>query len=164
VTVPLSVAPIVVTPLAVWVVTLGAAAVGVGVAVGVDVAVAVGVEVAVAVGVDVAVGVGDGPAPAAVTVNVEPFLYLQVVFDAAKLEGIKNTSTDVPAATITVPLKVDEIEEPVTPAVAVPKSVAAPPLLEVFTVKVPVPLLMVPSHVILERVKVCVASAVMVIL
>jgi hypothetical protein len=107
---------------------------------------------------DVTVG-----AVAAVTVNVEPFLNLHVVPTAVRFEGIRYTTSDVPGATVTEPLKVDDIEEPLTPAVAVPKSVAAPPLLEVFTVKVPVPELIVPSQVILDNMKLWVASAVMVI-
>jgi hypothetical protein len=77
---------------------------------------------------------------------------------------MRYTSTEVPAATTTEPLKVEDIAEPVTPVAAVPKSVAAPPLLEVFTVRVPVPLLIVASQVMLDNVKVCVASAVIVIL
>jgi hypothetical protein len=148
-----------------------------GVAVGVDVAVAVGVEVAVgdgvssgvAVGVDVAVavgvGVGEGPTSVAVTVKIEPFLNRTVVPAAVVLDGIRNTSTEVPAATFTVSLKVADIDEPLTPTAAVPKSTTAPPLLEVFTERVAVPVpLTVASHVMLESVKVCVASAVTVIL
>ena len=103
-TVPLSVAPVVVRLLAAWVVTLGAVAVGVGVAVavavavGVDVAVAVGVEVAVAVSVDVAV---------AVTVAVGAAVAVAVGVDVAVAVGVGDGGVVSATAKINSPLMTD---------------------------------------------------------
>jgi hypothetical protein len=98
--------------------------------------------------------VGAVQADEAVTVTVELFLYRQVVPAAVRFDGTKNMSTEVPAATATEPLKVAEMEEPLTLVAALPKVFVEPPLFEVYAVKVPEPELIVASHVRLESVNV----------